>query len=277
MNDRAAPAGPLRLAFDEHGPSAAAPVVVLHGFAGSAEAVTQLSAPLAATGFRVLVPDLVGHGRTPAPRDAAAYSMDACLDQLEALCRSLDLGTVAVVGYSMGGRVALQWAARYRDRVGRLLTIGATPGLAGAEEREDRRRADGELADRIEAEGLEWFDEYWASRPIFASQRGRVAPEEHSRMSAIRRGQRPWGLANSLRGMGTGTMPYLAADDLGAIRSPALVVAGADDQKFVAIGGDLADRLGRGRFVSVPDAGHAAHLESPHTVGALVSDFVAGR
>ena len=81
------------------------------------------------------------------------------------------------------------------------------------------------------------------------------------------------GLAASLRSAGTGSMAPLW-ERLGQVTAPVLCLAGADDAKFCALGEQLAAALPHGEFVSVPDAGHAAHLEQPDEVAAQVTGFL---
>ena len=83
-----------------------APVLVLHGFTGRAESMEPVAAGLRGA-FRVVRLDLVGHGESDAPRDAAPYSMERCVDQVAAALDALGISRAHVIGYSMGGRTAL--------------------------------------------------------------------------------------------------------------------------------------------------------------------------
>src|SRR5439155_140558 len=109
---------------------------------------------------------LRGHGETRIRHDASC-SMEVCTRDLVALWDELGVERSHVVGYSMGGRLALHVAAKRPDRLLSLVTIGAHAGLdEGA--REGRRRGDDALANRIEKEGIEAFVKYWGSLPLFA-------------------------------------------------------------------------------------------------------------
>jgi 2-succinyl-6-hydroxy-2,4-cyclohexadiene-1-carboxylate synthase len=195
--------------------------------------------------YRCFAPDLPGHGyaegRRPATFDAVAAHLAA-----------LKLERFTLCGYSMGGRLALDFAARHPERVERLVVIGATPGIADEAERAARRTQDLALADRIEEIGLEAFVEEWSAQPLFATQpRGvaELAREDRLRSTAT-------GLAAALRGMGTGVMTPLHD------RLPAATwVVGEHDEKFRALAPDGA--------VVIPGAGHAAHLEAPEAVAEL--------
>jgi 2-succinyl-6-hydroxy-2,4-cyclohexadiene-1-carboxylate synthase len=80
------------------------------------------------------------------------------------------------------------------------------------------------------------------------------------------------GLANSLRSSGTGTQAWLAPE-LPALRTPTLALAGSDDEKFSREAAAIADGVLFGHCAFVANASHAAHLEQPERVGALVESF----
>lgn len=236
------------------------PVLLLHGFTGSAESMARTARDLSGA-FRTVCLDLVGHGASDAPNDPAPYAMERCAAQVAGAVQALCGGSAHVLGYSMGGRVALALAARHPERVRSLLLVGARAGLADPAERAARRRADEALADRIEREGLERFVDRWMALPLFATQR-RLGDAFQARARRERLAQRPHGLAGSLRGMGAGAQPPLF-DRLGALRMPVLVAVGALDARFRPVADDLARRIPGSRLTVIPDAGHAAHLETP--------------
>jgi 2-succinyl-6-hydroxy-2,4-cyclohexadiene-1-carboxylate synthase len=176
------------------------------------------------------------------------------LDRLEALAPP----RFTLCGYSMGGRLALALALRIPERVERLVLISASPGLANDGERATRRGADGALADRIEAIGVEAFARAWATQPLFAGQSPEVAAAAHA--DRLRRSAGAH--AAQLRGLGTGAMPPLW-ERLSELKMPVSLVVGERDTKFRAI----AERMGFPTVV-VPGAGHAVHLEAPEAVAA---------
>ncbi|MGH7856796.1 MAG: 2-succinyl-6-hydroxy-2,4-cyclohexadiene-1-carboxylate synthase, partial [Candidatus Binatia bacterium] len=229
-------------------------VVLLHGFLGSRESWSELRAALAGE-RRVVSVDLPGHGGTRV--GAGSFSMEgaaaAAIEALEALgIRGFDL-----VGYSMGGRLALYLAVTRAERVARLVLESASAGLADASERAVRRAADEERAARIEREGVEAFVMYWERLPLFASLAD-LPPERRERLRRLRLSCDPAGLAASLRGMGTGVQPWLG-EQLGKLRMPVLVVAGSRDARFAAIARELATSIPQARLAIVGNAGHVPH------------------
>jgi 2-succinyl-6-hydroxy-2,4-cyclohexadiene-1-carboxylate synthase len=180
---------------------------------------------------------------------------------------------VHVVGYSMGGRVALSLAAAHPSRLRSLLLVGASPGLADPEARAARVEADEALARQIEERGLSHFVDYWMDLPLFASQ-AKLGDAFRARVRAQRLRCDPGGLARSLRGMGSGAMPPLH-DRLPEVSLPVCLVAGSQDGKFVALAESMRYALPDARCALVEGAGHAAHLEDAEQFARIARGFLA--
>ena len=234
-----------------------ADLVLLHGFTqtgGSWQSVRHL---LGAR-YRALAPDLPGHGQFAWRRPA---SFSAC----DAYVRALTDAPFTLVGYSMGGRIALHAALAVGARIRRLVLVGASPGLADPEERQKRRAADAALADRIEAIGVDEFAAEWGAQPLFAGMPRGIAEQAE----ADRRRNTAPGLAAALRGLGTGAMPPLW-DRLGELPMPVELVVGERDGKFRAIAERMAAAIPAARLHVVDGAGHAVHLEQPGALAELL-------
>jgi 2-succinyl-6-hydroxy-2,4-cyclohexadiene-1-carboxylate synthase len=235
----------------------AADLILLHGFTQTGRSWETVVHALAAR-YRALAPDLPGHGAFAGRRPVSFAACDAYL-------RVLAERPVTLVGYSMGGRVALHAALAAGAHVERLVLVGASPGIADPAERAQRARADAELADRIEAIGIEAFVREWAAQPLLASMpRGVAGAAGVDRL----RNTAP-GLAAALRGLGTGVMPSLW-DRLGELAMPVDLVAGAGDAKFRALADRMAERIADARVHVVPGVGHAVHLEAPEALVELL-------
>jgi 2-succinyl-6-hydroxy-2,4-cyclohexadiene-1-carboxylate synthase len=247
------------------------PLLLLHGFAGDKSSFDDLAARLA-SGRRVVVPDLPGHGGTQTPDVPDRCTFEHTATLLRAVLGRLGIARLAIAGYSMGGRLALHLALARPQAVERLVLVSASAGLAHAEERAARRRADEELAAFIETHPIAAFVERWERLPLFATERALPAAVRAARRRQ-RLGCRAAGLAASLRGMGTGAQPWLG-DRLGEVRASTLVVAGARDVKFTGIARALADALPRAELGLVADAGHAVHVEQPALLAALMETFL---
>jgi 2-succinyl-6-hydroxy-2,4-cyclohexadiene-1-carboxylate synthase len=247
------------------------PLLLLHGFTGSAPTWTPLIAALPPH-FRTIAPDLIGHGRSDSPPDAERYRMERCVADLLAILDALEVERADVLGYSMGGRVALHLAAAAPDRVGALVLESSSPGIADATERQARIAADQALADSIDHAGLAAFVERWERLPLFASQA--ALPEDtRARLHTQRLRNDQLGLANSLRGMGAGRQESLW-DRLASLDVRTLLIAGELDVKYRALAGEMRALLPDARAVIVPGAGHAVHLEQPQAFAKNVLEFL---
>ena len=262
------------MAVTESGPAAGAPVVVLHGFTGSAQAMAPLTEPLAARlTARIICPDLVGHGQSEVPDDLDLYRVESMAGQVAGLADALDCETFHLVGYSMGGRVALRLGCTASPRLRSLTLIGASAGIAEPEQRRRRAQADAARAERILTD-FEAFVDEWMDAPLFAGQA--ALGENHLRAARAQRlASNPQGLALSLLAGGSGAMEPLH-ECLGSCDTPTLLLVGAHDAKFCAIADDLAAGLPRAGVARIDGAGHAAHVEQPGAAASAAADFIAG-
>jgi 2-succinyl-6-hydroxy-2,4-cyclohexadiene-1-carboxylate synthase len=250
-----------------------APLMLLHGFTAAANSWSDVQ-PALGSRFRLIMPDFLGHGRSDAPRDPARYRMERCVDDLISILDAMGLTRVHLLGYSMGGRVALAAALEHPRRFASVVLESASPGLATKTERRQRVLSDNELAEFIEGEGVEQFVARWERVPLFSSQQ-RLPPAVRARLAKQRLANNPIGLANSLRGLGTGVQPPLW-DRLAGLRVRCLIMAGALDLKFVEIAQTMAAAIAGSRLALVADAGHTIHLEQPAEFVRLVLDFAGG-
>lgn len=262
--------GRLRVRETGEGP----PLLLLHGFTGSSLSWDPAIVQRLGRSFRVLAPDLPGHGLSPAPEFGpggldTGYGVEWLASELRRLMQGGGAERFSVLGYSMGGRVALAMAVGAPESVDALILESASPGLEDEEERVARRRSDEALADAIEARGMDWFSEHWLSLPLFETRHG--LPEEVvTRVHAVLRRNQPAGLAFALRRFGTGVQPSLW-NDLNRVQAPTLIMAGALDKKFARINRAMAPEISGSRLVVIPGIGHTVHLEAP----VLWADLVA--
>ena len=261
----------VSIGVEERGTRNQPTLVLLHGFTGSAASWGKHLDSFASSGFRVIALDMLGHGQSDVPADPRRYAIEYCEADILAVLTALGVREheAIVLGYSMGGRIALYTTFSGFFRA--LILESASPGLADPLERIQRRNSDEQLADRIERDGIEAFVEYWEQLPLFASQR-RLPYEQQRVLHEQRLANRPAGLANSLRGVGTGTQPALQ-ERLTTLAIPVLLLAGILDTKFCAIAHYMAQALPNAEVAIVPDAGHAIHVEQPGLFDALVIDF----
>lgn len=214
--------------------------------------------------------DLPGHGPEAGLTDPSRFTLESVLARIGAA----GSWPADLIGYSMGGRIALHFAAAFPERVRRLVLESASAGLETEAERAERRAADAALAARIVSEGMEWFVEHWEAQPLF-EPRSRLDPAILARERELRMRNDARSLAATLTGLGTGSLPSLW-DRLGRIETPTLLIAGELDGKFVQIAERMTRAMPHARMVVVPGAGHTVHLEAPAAWLDAVVGFLGG-
>ncbi|HEY9724553.1 MAG TPA: 2-succinyl-6-hydroxy-2,4-cyclohexadiene-1-carboxylate synthase [Oscillatoriaceae cyanobacterium] len=261
MNTWTAEADGLTWRWQRWGEPGASPLVLLHGYAGEA-ASWQSVAPELQDAYAVLAPDLPGHGGTgsPGPDWSLARAAAALAAQLPA---SFDL-----VGYSLGGRLALHLACAFPERVKRLVLVGASAGLPESAARDERRTQDARWIRLLDTEGLEAFVDAWQAQALFASQE-RLDPAVRAAERSRRLALNPRGLAAAMAAFGLGTQDYLG-DRLPTM--PTLWLSGAEDTKFAAIARRMAEISGA-RHALVPECGHNVPLERPRALAETIRAF----
>ena len=244
-------------------------LLFLHGFTGSGRDWVETAE--AVPDCRCVLVDLPGHGLSAGcPPDL--YPMPQAALALLAVLDDLDVGQCIPVGYSMGGRLALYLALTHPDRCRALVVESASPGLASAQERENRRAWAESKAAELEGRGLDAFLEDWYRQPLFHSIHRNEA--RFAMLMERRRNNDAAGLARSLRLMGTGSQPSLWPQ-LPGIRFLWLAVAGELDSRYRKTMRDMVSLSENGRLVTIPDAGHNTHFENPEAFSRALREFLA--
>ncbi|SMB84969.1 2-succinyl-6-hydroxy-2,4-cyclohexadiene-1-carboxylate synthase [Desulfonispora thiosulfatigenes DSM 11270] len=249
------------------------PVLVLHGFSGSSKSFSKFS-DLWSQDYQVILVDILGHGNSAKPADYRRYEMDKVAEDLKVILKNLNIAKTHLFGYSMGGRLALNFVFKYPQMIASLILESSSPGLENEEERELRREQDYELATFIEEKGIAEFVSYWDSLPLFNLKE--IAKEKKNALHQERLNNDTKGLANSLRGMGTGRQKPLW-HALQEIKVPVLLIVGEKDKKYCKIAAEMAKRLPNAQKEVVQEASHIVHLEKPHIFSNLILEFLQGR
>ncbi|TYR82045.1 2-succinyl-6-hydroxy-2,4-cyclohexadiene-1-carboxylate synthase [Priestia megaterium] len=247
------------------------PLLLLHGFTGSSQTWRTLSTRWASH-YQVISIDIIGHGKTDSPLEIEPYRIEEMVKILYGLIQHLALQDVNIVGYSMGGRLALSFACTYPDYVKALVLESASPGLKSEQEMLLRKQADNELAETIQKGGIEQFVQYWEDTSLFHTQK-KLPPSIQAEIRQERLNQCEVGLANSLRGMGTGAQLSLWKH-LHKVNLPVLLITGELDEKFCRIGKEMVNLFPCVHHEVVFQTGHAIHVEQPEIFGKIVSEFL---
>ncbi len=237
-------------------------LTAIHGFTETDESWSEILSPLNIP-FRC--PLLPGHGWKPCPEGTTVAS---CAAQLAGqLSPQSD-----VLGYSMGGRIALQLALDFPDKVGRLILISSTAGLSDPTEIAERKKFDSHYAEVLLEDGIGTFVSWWESNKTLKP----VKPYSRSlahHLRCRRLNQDPVGLAHALLSLGTGMMENLWPR-LGTLKMPVLLIAGDCDERYAAIMKKMADAIPNSRLEFIPNCGHAVHREEPGALVEIIKPFV---
>ena len=255
----------VAIVYDDLGPRDGTPVVLCHGLAAAGEQLAADADHFAGLGYRVLVPDLRGHGRSgkPSPLSAAGLSTARMAEDLVGVLDDAAVGPVHWVGNSLGGIVAIELLPRHAARFRTLATFGTAYRLSlprwGAR---FIPLGYGLLGPRLTGKLTAWgTTRAPAARPVieklvaqFDPQVGRLVAENLTGYDLI---------ANAR----AATLPIL------------MLRGGRDSQVNAALGPTLEVMRGRPNFTlaEVPEGGHCANLDATEAWRAELLRFWSGK
>ena len=248
------------------------PLLLLHGFTGDSTTWKPFFSQWSQTRKIILV-DIIGHGKSASPTDVQRYDIVSVANDMKQILEQLEIEKADVLGYSMGGRLALSFALLFPEYVNKLLLESSSPGLETDEERESRKIQDEKLGNLIEANGIERFVDYWENIPLFSTQKN-LPLHKQLEIRQQRLQNSVTGLKNSLVGMGTGSQPSWW-DKLQELEAETLLLTGELDQKFCLISEKMVKRMKRAEWKNIKSCGHAIHVEQPEKFGTMVSEFLS--
>ena len=247
-------------------------LVLIHGFTGRADVWNEVITALASTCPCIAI-DLPGHGHKAELAIPDSFTFAGVVENIAGELANVNIGHYNLWGYSLGGRIALQFALKYPDRVRRLILESTSPGLAESAERESRLHSDELLAERIESHGLESFVDYWVNLPLFASQK--LLPAERQALARrLRLLGTAKGYAAALRGFSVGRQLPLH-NRLRELAMPVLIITGELDQKYRQFGELMAHSIPNAQLRIIPGAGHAPHWERPVETATIAAEFIS--
>src|SRR5579875_310614 len=250
------------------------PLVLLHGFTGDSSTWSPFHEQWG-THSQLIIPDIIGHGQTELSHDVNRYKMEKAASDLKTILDQLKVSRIDLLGYSMGGRLALSFAILFPGRVRKLILESSSPVLLMESERKRRRESDAKLAQFIREQGVKAFVDYWDDIPLFATMK-RLPSAVKEKIRKQRLNNSSEGLANSLLGMGTGSQPSWWGPPLRNLDCEVLLVTGKEDEKFCGIAHNMMKELKNASWITVENSGHTIHVEEFEKFGTIVSDFVSG-
>ncbi len=243
------------------------PLVCFHGFSESGSTWDGIEIP----GYRLIRIDSMGHGRSARPMELQPYELPQMLSDLHRVIYAVAGETYALMGYSMGARLALVYALEHPQEVTHLVLESGSVGIEDKAARQERYLADKALGNRIRENHIQWFNETWAKLDIFKTQQSLPAKVQQQ-IRGRRLLNSPHALAFTLEGSGQGTMPYVG-HRLSELTIPVCYISGELDTKYTAIG---AQYFGDVHCI-VPQVGHNVHVEAPEAYGQILEQFFYNR
>jgi pimeloyl-ACP methyl ester carboxylesterase len=220
----------VRLHYELHGPENGTPVVLVHGFASDYRlnwVGTRWQETLTTNGFRVVGLDCRGHGDSDKPHDEAAYAVEVMTRDVVRLLDHLDIRSAAYLGYSMGARIGLEVVMERPDRITRAILGGI--GAAGAIDHAAQIAHAFRIGEPTDDPTAQTFYNFASARPT-----------------------------NDLLALAAcieGLRPERSSQRLGKIRTPVLVVVGAEDE--IARGApELVEEIPTARLVTIAGRDH---------------------
>lgn len=249
------------------------PVLFLHGFTGSIADWKFIGNKLDPNYNAILI-DLLGHGLSSSPSKSEFYSPESQVIILKKVLKVIGIEKVVIIGYSMGGRLALNFAWKYPENVIALVLESTSFGLKTEEEKNLRLKADSKLAEKIESLSMEKFIDFWLNLPLFHSIT--KMPEHNVIELKYRKIQsnNKIGLANSLRAFSTGAMEDFRIT-MKNLNKPILIIAGELDEKFSLDSIEANSVIRNSVLEIVKNCGHNVHYENPTEFLKLVNKFLS--
>lgn len=244
------------------------PAIFLHGFMGNCKDWKKVIR-FVSRDYYCLTIDLPGHGKT-ALKEYISFEKTAAA--LIEFLRQQEIRRCFLVGYSMGGRIALFLALRFPDYFSKVVLESASPGLPTQEERESRLKEDETIARQLESGDFKFFLLKWYSRPLFKGLGNQL--DFHQLLKA-RLANNPKSLARSLRIFGTGNQPSLW-EELHQCKIPILVLAGEEDKKYQLIAEEMSQSSQLIQAKIVEKCSHNIHFQQPKRLANYLCEFLDG-
>ncbi|MNN22409.1 3-oxoadipate enol-lactonase 2 [compost metagenome] len=251
----------ITMAYEDRGQGDT--VVLLHGFCGSS-AYWEIVQPLLVQSYRVIIPDLRGHGASGAP--IGAYSIDQMADDVLQLLEKLEINKFALLGHSMGGYIALSIAERFPERLSGFGLVHSTAHPDSDEAKEKRLQAVANIA----ASGITTFVDGLV--PGLFAKELRITNEKYvNRAIEIGYGTPPHGASGAALAMRERAD---RREVLSSTALPVLLVAGENDgvvpkeRTFTAEGANITQ-------VVIAGAGHMSMYEAPEKLVEAIAGFLS--
>lgn len=247
-------------------------VLFIHGFTGNAEEWFSVIEQLPDS-FNYAALDLVGHGKSDKPVNPDYYTTESIVDQIKFIKDKISSDNpIILIGYSMGGRAALCFAAAYTKEIKGLVLESASAGIKNDAERKKRYEEDLKLVQFIHDHSMEEFIELWYDQEMFNTQR-RFSNDKIKKLHKKKYDNSKIGMMNILKGFSTGIMPPLH-DKLKSILVKTILISGELDSKYTFINSKIVRGFRKAKHKVVKNSGHNTHLEEPKRFIEIITNYL---
>jgi pimeloyl-ACP methyl ester carboxylesterase len=258
-------AATVELAYAEFGPKLGKPLLFVHGFPYDRRMWQAQADFLAQQNYRIVVPDLRGMGKSPVVKEPG--TIQAYVQDLVALCDKLSLGTAVVLGFSLGGYVALEFARAHPDRL-RALALIDTRAEADSDEGKKGRN---ETIEKVRKGGSAVLKGIMV--PKMLTERTRKAKPDLVALVERIIGEQPQeGVVRALEALRDrpDQRPNLAK-----IRVPTLIVVGAEDPLTpVAASMEMQKQIPNAQLRIITGAAHLSPMEAVEPINHFLDDWL---
>ena len=248
------------------------PVLLIHGFTGSHKSFQKVSSFLSSQ-FKVITVDMIGHGQSM-NYESKNYTFDKSINDLNKILDSLSIKKINLIGYSLGGRLAMQFALKNIAKLSSLIICSASYGIEKKEDRENRVLSDKKIVTMLENKPIETFVKYWKNLDIWDSEKN-LSVERRNKINKIRLSQNKIGLALNLSYQGQGKQEFIG-NKLKKIKTKSLIMYGSNDSKYKEMSKEISKEIQNSKLLMVPNSGHNIILENPIFVAQEIKKFVLG-
>jgi 2-succinyl-6-hydroxy-2,4-cyclohexadiene-1-carboxylate synthase len=245
-------------------------VLALHGFAQT-NALWEPFRDTWSTQASLILLDIPGHGNTTWSEHLNEYQIEFIAKEIVAQLTQKGFSSIDIVGYSMGGRLAIALAVRYPHFIRKAVFVSTTPGIEEEAERRARINQDAKWIQLLDNNSIDVFAERWSQNSIFEGQS--LTSVQQERLLQMRLSQNPIGLKRSLQGMGTGVQPSYW-DKLDALPKETLWLTGSKDIKFTNIAKRVKEEVPGVEWHQFEDCGHSIPMEREEIFGKMVMEFI---
>ncbi|GAB4188752.1 MAG: 2-succinyl-6-hydroxy-2,4-cyclohexadiene-1-carboxy late synthase [Simkaniaceae bacterium] len=245
------------------------PICFLHGLLGSHEDFQEIIKEFRNRHHCIAI-DLPGHGNSDF--NSNYFREDPFKATIEAIYRTLlqrQIRRCHIIGYSMGGRLAMLLGKKYPGLIGKMIILSSHPGLK-KEARKKRKNKDNAWADLIEEYGLDTFLTRWYDQALFKNLRSK---DKFACMLKQRKRNHPHAIAWALRNLSLAKQPSLNSF-LQSPPFPLLWICGGRDEKYQNLYAAMKKTYPKLRLQQIAECSHALHIENPKECFRVIEPFL---